>query len=792
MSLHQLANVGVSALALVYPAVTMAQARLPDETARSGTLQEIVVTATRRAETILDVPISMAAYTQESLDQKGVRSIEDLARITPGLSIMQGFSGIKYISIRGVESRWGATTTGVYIDEIPVQVRSLSVSTNFYPALFDLERVEVLRGPQGTLFGAGAMGGAVRFILAKPGLTEYSASARTEVGFTEGGDWSREVGGAIGGPIVENKIGFRASAYHRHDGGYIDRVPFHANRGAPEEDSNSRDVMVGNASLSFEPTEDITITPAVFYQKVDRDDTEQFWTWKAGSTREPLPYFTSAEGVASWGRDKTVLYSLNAEYDPGGVSLISNTSYMDREVVSRDDGTAFILDVYGPALLRPDGMGGVRRTLFSDQFPDGGERSTINLWMTQRSFTQELRLQSNPDAKSKLRYVLGLYYQDLRQTVRERDSAVVPDVFSPNVIAPLFGLPVGTPIALAPDGAFSVAFDGTRDEQYAAFANLDYQLTDRLTVSAGARISRMEFDFVGTSEFVGIPDSASGRAEETPVTPKFGIEYQPSESWLIYASAAEGFRPGGANRLVGEGTCVSELEALGMSQVPASYQPDSVWSYELGAKGRFGRAVTISTSVFNVDWSDRQQLRTLLPCGSVFIDNLGDARSRGFDAQITLNPLAGLTFDLGVGYQDTTFQDTLYAAVATNPKPIISRKGDRLATPWVANFAADYETSLGSGELLGYGHVQYDFKSDWEASNPGNQGYNPATAPQDDQHFVSARAGVRKGAVDVSLFVNNLLDSRDIVGRLNFAPSERLLIQTFRPRTWGLTANYRF
>jgi iron complex outermembrane recepter protein len=791
MSFHRYGSVGV-ALALVGPVAALAQTTPSSQSASNGSLQEIIVTATRRAETLLDVPISMAAYTQESLDQKGVRSIEDLARITPGLSIMQGFSGIKYISIRGVESRWGATTTGVYIDETPVQVRSLSISTNFYPGLFDLERVEVLRGPQGTLFGAGAMGGAVRFILAKPGLTEYTGSARTELGFTERGELSGEAGGAIGGPLVPDKIGFRASGYYRQDGGYVDRVPFHANRGTSEEDSNSRDVQVGNLAFTFAPIDSIKITPSVFYQEVNRDDTDQFWTWKESSTREPLPNFTNGEGVASWGMDKTALYSLNAEYDPGPVTLISNTSYMDREVVSRDDGTAFILDVLGPAVLRSDGMGGVRSTIFSDQLPDAGERSTINVWMTQRSFTQELRLQSNPDANSKLSYVFGLFYQNLRQSVVERDAATVPDVFSRNVVAPLFGLPVGTPLPLEPDGAYSVAFDGTRDEQYAAFLNMDYQLTDRLTVSAGARISRMEFDFLGTSEFVGIPDRATGRAEETPTTPKFGIEYKPSESWLVYASAAEGFRPGGANRLVGEGTCVHELNALGMTQVPAEYQPDSVWSYELGAKGRIGRAVTISTSVFNVDWTDRQQLRTLLPCGSVFIDNLGDARSRGFDAQVTLNPIDGLSFDLGVGYQDTTFQDTIYAAVATNPKPIVSRKGDRLATPWVANFATDYETALGSGDLRGYGHVQYDFKSDWETSNPGNQSYNPATAPQDDQHFVSARAGVRKGAVDVSLFVNNLLDSQDVIGKLNFAPSERLLIQTFRPRTWGLTANYRF
>ena len=772
----------VSALALMGPAVAMAQNATPQRPAR-GSLEEIVVTATRREENLLEVPLSIAAYTQEALDQKGVRTIEDLARITPGLSIMQGFSGIRYISIRGVESRWGATTTGVYIDETPIQVRSLSISTNFYPALFDLERVEVLRGPQGTLFGAGAMGGAVRFIIKKPDLIDYSGAVRSEVGFTEGGDPTYEIGGAFGGPIVDEKFGFRVSGYYRKEGGYIDRVPFYANRGTAEENSNSRDVSVANASLTFAPTETLNITPAIFYQEINRDDTEQFWTWTQQSEREPLPEFTNAEGVASYGEDTSFLPSLNVEWDAGPLTLISNTSYMDREVNSSDDGTAFLLDVFGPA------FGGS----FDLQLPEAGERGLIDLNMTQRSFTQEVRLQSNKSDDSRFNYVFGVFYQKLRQTVSERDRAVVPDVFAPNIIAPLFGLPVGFPIPITePDGAFTVAFDESIDEQYAAFTNLDYKLTDQLTLSAGARISRMKFDFLGTSEFVGFPDSAEGTAEETPVTPKIGLEYTPNDNWLIYASAAEGFRPGGANRLVAPGTCVNELEAVGLDQVPSEYKPDSVWSYEVGAKGVLGASATLSASVFNIEWTDRQQLRTLLPCGSVFIDNLGDARSRGFDMLLTLRPTSGLSFDIGVGYQDTTFQDTIYAAVATDPPPVISRKGDKLATPWVVNLAADYERPFGAGEMVGYGHLQYDYKSDWETSDPRNQGYNINLAPQAEQNFVSARFGVRRGPLDVSLFVNNLLNSDDVVGKLNFAPSERLLIQTYRPRTWGLTANYNF
>lgn len=765
---------GISFIALTCPFAAAAQ----EASQRSGISDEIIVTATRREESILDVPVSIAAFSQESLDRKGIRSIEELSRVTPGLSITQGFAGIKYISIRGIESRWGATTTGVYIDETPVQVRSLSISTNFYPGLFDLERVEVLRGPQGTLFGAGAMGGAVRFILAKPGLTEYTGSARAEVGHTEGGDLSWELGGAVGGPIVQDKIGFRASGYYRRDGGYIDRVPYYDTRGTAEKNSNSNETFVGNASLTFVPTEGLEITPSIFYQKINRNDTSQFWTWTAASTRTPLPYFTNREGYASWGRDRSTLYSLKAEYDLGGASVISNTSFMDRKVRSSEDGTNFLLDIF--------------QLGFDTQLPFAAERSYINVLMTQRNFTQELRLQSNPDTDSKLSYVLGLYYQNLRQTVTEQDGGRGPE-FGPYFVAPFFlGLPFGTPLPLLENNAYVEAFDRSRDRQYAAFANLDYKLTDQLTVSAGVRVSRMKFDFLGESNFLGGLDSVTGGAKETPITPKFGIQYTPTEDWLIYASASKGFRPGGSNRQDTTGTCADELEAVGLTQIPADYKSDSVWNYEVGAKGRIGNIGTIAGSIFNVDWSNRQQLRTLLPCGSVFIDNLGDARSRGFDVQVMLQAAEGLTFDIGVGYQDTTFQDTIYAATTADPQPVISRKGDRLATPWVVNAAVDYETPLNASGLSGYGHVQYDFKSAWKSSNPGNQSYNPDLVGFDDQHFVSARLGVRNGPLDVSLFVNNLLDSRDIVGKLNFAPSERLLIQTFRPRTWGLTAGYRF
>lgn len=782
---------GISALALTCPFAATAQTaptnqeeRGSDE--RSTAAGDIVVTATRREESLLKVPASVAAFTQETLDTKGVRNLEDLARVTPGLTISQGFSGIKYIAIRGLSSSVGATMTGVYIDDTPVQVRSLVLSTNFYPALYDLERVEVLRGPQGTLFGAGAMGGAVRFIQAKPSLTEFSGNMRGELGITEGGDWSGEIGGAIGGPIAEDKIGFRVSANYRRDGGYIDRVPFVAGRGTPEKNSNSTDTFVVSGALTLAPTETLTITPSIFYQQANRHDASTFWTFKPGSTRQQPPVFQSGEGVASWNKDRAALYSAKAELDLGGASLISNTAFTDRKTRSFDDATAYLLDVFegsfGPILNPLLPLLGVQGPFnFGMSLPNAAEVAEIRLWMTQKAFTQEVRIQSN-DSDAAFKYVFGLFYQNSRQTSRENDIA-------PNT----GGAPYLFLLTPGPGGLVGEATDRIRDRQYAAFGQIDYRLAEGLTVSAGVRVSRIKFDFYNfsTGSLLGGGPATSGRNKETPITPKFGIEYQAMPNVMVYASAAKGFRSGGANPGGNNPACGPDLAAIGYTAVPRTYKADTVWSYEVGAKGRVGGIASFAASAFNINWDDIQRTRSLLSCVSVFTDNFGKARSRGFDLQLNLTPARGLSFDLGLGYVDATQRQTIYTLPGATVQGTTMRKGDRFATPWVVNAAADYETLVGSGDARLYGHIQYDFRSAW-TFKPGNVGFNPLFAHTDDQHFVSARAGVRKGGIDLSAFVNNLTNARDIIGRLNFAPSERVQIQTQRPRTWGVTAGYRF
>jgi outer membrane receptor protein involved in Fe transport len=776
MSLTQYLSLSVSALALSLPMSAIAQTSEQDtsspqnrQQAASASSNEIVVTATRRDESILDVPLSVTAYSQQDLDIRGVRNIEDLVRMTPGVSLNQGTLGIKYLVIRGLTSSVGATMNGVYIDDTPVQVRSLSVATNFYPAMFDLDRIEVLRGPQGTLFGAGAMGGAIRFISAQPDFDDYSGYGRAEVGFTEGGDPSYEGGAALGGPIIGEKLAFRVSGYYRHDGGYIDRVPYLANWGSARKNHNTRDTYVGQAQLAFKPTEDSTITAGVFYQQADRDNTDEFWESRPGAvvplSATSYPEFTNGDGIDSFGRDRAILYSVKGEFDLGPATLITNTAFLNRDANNREDVAAFFKDLFG----------------LPQQIPLD-TRGTINLNMRQDAFTQELRIQSNP-SDSPISYVAGLFYQNSRQRVIERDVAADPATF----IVPTI------------NGVIGFGQDFSRDRQFAVFGNIDYKLTDTVTMTAGVRYSYVTYDFRQRNGYDLPTDTVrAGRTAESPITPKFGIEYTPNDNLMLYANAAKGFRPGGTNSIPTNiaPACGDTLQALGYPDrvPPSEYRSDSTWAYEIGAKGRVGSWLTFAGDVFRIDWDDVQRTRAVLNCANPFIDNLGKSRAQGVEAKVTVRPVAGLSLDGSFSYTDATAQETIRVPVADpNAPDTVVTKGDRFAPPWIISAAADYETAVGMGDAVGYGRVQWDHRSGWTVPG-GNIGFTPLTSRIPARDFVAARVGVRTGGTDISLYVNNLLDSRDELGRLVLGggAANRMTRQVYRPRTFGVTATHRF
>lgn len=826
------------------------------------------MTATRQSQAISKVPVSITAYDQRRLDTQGVRQIDDLYRLTPGINF-ERTNLRSSISIRGISSGAGAATTGIYIDDTPIQVRTLGyTASNPYPAVFDLERVEVLRGPQGTLFGAGSQGGTIRFIQAAPNMSKASGYARAEVGTTAGGDMSYEGGIAFGAPLIEDKIGFRASAYFRRDGGYIDRVigtakVLSANgsagpdnsvlftpTGIGRENSNSTETTSLRLAVAFQPTETLKITPSVTYQKVHSPDNislfwpsasdegngdfrTPMWVPTVDSTHISIPGAPLTEPLD----DRFVLPALLVNWDMGGVELVSNTSYFDRNSHFAPNYTMTYQTTYA------------RRSV-----PLPGDYATSPQDNIQKNLSQEIRLQST-DSTARLTWLVGGFYTRNKQRSVQNSMvnfvSLVPSIANatvPGFPTPLPAVNDGPPFG--PGYSAYVNYYGmeplngvttyyadlkTVDEQYAGFGEANFKITEKLKLTAGVRVSRNKTSInaiydgpnsnlnaprgyacvPGTGapgappcEPVAIgqyapgegpfaPAFANGRASqsETSVTPRFGLSYQATPRNLIYVTVAKGFRPGGAQPRQ-PSTCNDQLVALGYvdsqgrADAPVTYDSDTVWSYEIGTKNRIGR-VQFDVSAYYIDWKNIQSSVSLNSCVQSIIDNLGSATSKGFDLQAQWEAFDGFVLSTAVGYNKSTFDDatvlggrTLYTADSGIPGA---------GAPWTVTLSGQYDFALGANDA--YVRSDYTYASEFRrtgSTDPGSVNYDPMVGPRPETHLVNARAGLRFGAADISLFVNNLLNAHPDLGLSRSNNQPVYTNYTFRPRTIGVTAAYRY
>src|ERR1700726_1705100 len=245
------------------------------EPAASGALEEIVVTATRREESISKVPISVTAFNEDMIDQRGIKDFQDIVRFTPGVSI--DTSGTNAISIRGISSSGGAGTTGIYIDDTPIQMRSVGFNPDdTLPKTFDLERVEILRGPQGTLFGAGSEGGAVRYILTQPSVSSTSSYVRSEASYIQYGQPNFELGLARGQPLIDGTLGVRGSVWYRSEGGWINRAD-PTTHAVTEHNVNRGGSLVARLAAIWQPAGSFSVTPSILYQHAKKNAASTSW-----------------------------------------------------------------------------------------------------------------------------------------------------------------------------------------------------------------------------------------------------------------------------------------------------------------------------------------------------------------------------------------------------------------------------------------------------------------------------------------------------------------------------------
>src|ERR1700730_12249738 len=673
---------------VAWPAMSMAAGDA--ETPSSGALGEVVVTATRRSERLQDVSISVLAFGQEKLDQQGLKSIDDLSRLSPGLSFQRnGFSSSgnyndegSDINIRGVDSTAGTATTGIYIDDTPIQTRHVGFgSINAFPALFDLDRVEVLRGPQGTLFGAGAEGGVVRFISPEPNVNKPAGYARADVASTDHGAQSYEGGAAFGAPIIDDVLAFRASVSFRRDGGWVDRVGYTLSPNntvalptpvydgvISKTNANYSETTTARLAVKWKVSDTLEITPSIYYQRLQINDTSAYWI---GLSNPASNVYRNGNFGTNPSNDPFTLSAIKIKWDLGFASLFSNTSFYDRNQNATSDYTQYLRATW-------NSFGEL-----ANVFPSAGDNGYAQFQDNQRNFYQEFRLAST-DTNARIVWNAGLFYSHLSENVPENiiDPTLNSEVlaFTPNPAVPV----CAPPTQPCPNGQiFTGPIDRVVDKQIAVFGEVAFKITDTFKATAGVRGSKD--DHTGsvweTGPFLGTTIITQSSATEKPVTPKVVLSWQPDRDDLVYVSASKGFRPGSPNVGFG-GICHSNLASLGLSVVPPQFSSDSLWSYEIGSKNTFlDHRLQINASLFYIDWRNIQQNVYLPSCGEQFTANLGKAKSEGGDVEVLYKPIEALTFDLTAAYTDARLTKTSCAGALTYNGAACTAPGQSPASP---------------------------------------------------------------------------------------------------------------
>ncbi len=754
---------------------------------------EIVVSATRRSETLAEVPLSVTAYTQESMDRKGIGSVLDIAAQTPGVDIPPG-ERYQRISIRGIDSNSGAATTAVYIDDIPIQARNAAINYagSTIPYIFDLERIEVLRGPQGTLFGANAQGGAIRFITPAPSLTDFTGYARVQANVVDGGGTGFDAGLAIGGPIVEDKLGFRLSGYRRETGGWVNRQSWQDPLDK-EEDANTAEATILRAALLWQVNDWLSVSPSAYYQysrENDRGGSLLYTRCPSATpldpTLDPCPLgasdpndgeFLNYASLAQPSEDKFVVPSLKFVASGADIEVTSVTSYLYRKVSQINDATHNNDRVsLGAEWLFPIVPGWDNAITWQEPTA------------TQKLFTQEMRV-ANIDSEARIKWTLGAYFSNSKL---HSDTPIASPHYPDSYFADK-GVPLSNPQDMV-DGIYRYyGIEDTKEQSISFFGNIDFEVIDDLTLSFGARygFEKLDYDIVerGVSYAGGIA-TAQGKLKEKPFTPRVALSWQATPDNLFYASYAKGYRPGGTNKAVPD-LCAADLAVLG---IPGgeTYSSDTTASYEVGWKARPLEGLSFQASAFRTKWDDIQQ-RFRLPCAFSLVANTATAVSKGVDLSLSYRPVERFVLTGAVGYTDAEYTETVIVGTA----PIVSEGETLGASPLTLNVAAEYYFDL-LGAEDGFLRLQYNHRQandgPYAYQIPASSLYDPTRSPGADQKQLDIRIGWDvTSQLTLEAIAENVLNYTDLLGEEpTYIGGPLWFGYTQRPRMFALQASLRF
>jgi iron complex outermembrane recepter protein len=724
-----------------------------------ASIDEIVVTAEKTSAPLSKVPISISAISGAVLEEEHITNYADLSRAVPNVSFNNaGGPGQSNIEIRGISSQAGSATTGIYLDEVPINVLNIYSTGATEPRFFDIDRVEVLRGPQGTIYGASSMGGTIHFVSNQPDLNKFSGDVHTQVGGTQHGGVDYEGDSVVNLPIIDGKAALRLGVLYDHDSGWIDRV-------APDgsvvaNKINNHNTSVVRATLEWQPTDALTITPSAFLQRVTTGGQDIFGL--------DLPQFQSPTLLPETGRDEFAITSLTIKYDLGFAELTSDTGYFWRQDDRNIDGTFYDSVYIGETLQQEYGFGGA--TI-------GALPAPVQFNTNVNQIHQEVRIASKPSEDDKLSWIAGLYYSRTRTALL--DNELIPG-FNSTIEAVYGGTPLEIVGADFPGDLIYYALSQFVNKQSAAFGQVTYKPTQKLKLTAGVRYEKASEELAFTSAgYFSSGDGFNGSANGHALTPKAVISYDATPTTMVYASAAEGYRDGGVNRPVPVPLCSADLAALGLSQAPDSYKSDKLWSYELGLKTRaFSDALTLSGAVYDIRWNNIQTDILLPTCTFDIKDNIGSAESRGVEVELNGKITSHLKATLGGNYT---------SAKITDPVAVLGvEKGDHV--PGVPDYSVSAALEFTQPFLNGTGSLRTN--AQWIGSSQGTIIHEDPDFNRPSYFVLGASAGAKWDSFSVSLFINNLLDQDKVIQRPNVAGVEYGV--TVRPRTVGIEGSYSF
>lgn len=755
--LRLLLSTGLGLMAVALSGVAPAQA--PDD--EGG--EEVVVTATRRAVQVRDVPASVSAYSGQALEKQNITTFQDLVKIDPTFAATNYGAAFNTFIIRGVASQTGSTV-GVYLDEAPIIGGTLTEDGgDGKPGLrlHDVQRVEILRGPQGTLFGSSSMSGTLRVITNRPDYEAVKGSWAAQAQTVDDGNPLYMGDMTLNVPVVKGKAAIRASVWGESGGGYIDQITDNFTY----TDANDVSTLGGRVSFGADLTPDFNILAMYVHQEIKVDGTQ------AGILGLP-DYVSSSPSVEPYSDDYDLGY-IEASYDIGFGSLLAAYSHTD-QWVSRTADTSRTCNNFGVP-------------------------GACSISQTQEFEADTYELRFTSDFEGPFQLVLGGFYQD--STVSNDTSVKLANAINgkPPCVTYLECIESGD----AANIVFST-LDNIDVAQYAIYAQGDYKLTDKLTATVGVRYYSADITDYGLVqqdvfasgsicfEHYGVPRPVCGFAlgditvpyareggssTETKTTYNFSLLYELDDALSFYARAASGFRIGGVNN-------ISLLAGSGGVDVPSSYAPDSLWSYELGVKGSFwDRMLTLDLAIYRINWSD-QHIGATDPSGAFdFTLNAGETEINGVELQGQFRPVAGLTFSGGITYTDATLAEDLPSGSTA-----IGFKGDFIPSvaKWRGSIMGEYEWDMNE-ETEGYVQLSANFRS--ETASAFNS-TDPNYVVADSYWLVDAAVGVRYADWDARLFVQNVANE---AAQLAVNPgTDGTKIFTSRPRSFGIRLSSSF